>query len=155
MPPKIFEAERSEHYEAVRSLFEQYAASLGFDLSFQGFREELRALPGEYAPPGGALLLAEREGRPVGCIALRRVDAATCEMKRLYVAPAERGTRLGRALATTLIDLARGRGYARMRLDTVPAMREAKHLYESLGFREIEPYRYNPVEGATFMELVL
>ncbi len=152
---RIAEAELPAHYQAARDLLEQYARSLPFDLAFQGFQEEILELPGEYGPPGGAFLLAERKGEHVGCVALRRIDDATCEMKRLYVVPSERGRHVGRLLAAAVIALARRRGYSFMRLDTVPSMVEARRLYQSLGFHEIPPYRFNPVEGATFMELSL
>ncbi len=139
----------------IRGLFLEYAASLGFDLSFQGFEKELASLPGEYAPPFGRLILAIQEDEPAGCVALRRIDAARCEMKRLYIRPAFRGSGLGRSLAEAVIDEARRLGYARMRLDTVPSMRRAIGLYRSFGFREIPPYRLNPIPGALFLELDL
>ncbi len=153
MPIEIVHARTEEHIGAVRALFSEYAAFLGFDLGFQGFAEEFAGLPGEYAPPGGCLLLALSDGRAAGCVALRRIDDRACEMKRLYVAPAHRGKGIGKALALAVIEEARQAGYSRMRLDTVPALVEAIALYRSLGFREIPPYRYNPISGATFWEL--
>lgn len=141
--------------DAVRALFEEYAASLGFDLAFQGFDRELLDLPGDYAPPRGSLLLARLGFEPVGCVGVRPLEGDVCEMKRLYVRPAHRRSGAGRALARAAIAAARALGYARMRLDTVPAMASARALYRSLGFREIEPYRHNPIPGTAFMELVL
>jgi ribosomal protein S18 acetylase RimI-like enzyme len=139
----------------VIALFREYAAGLGFDLAFQGFEAELAELPGEYAPPGGALLLARDETEAVGCVALRPIDSKTCEMKRLYVRPSGRGAGLGKRLADAILDEARRRQYLRMRLDTVPAMANALALYRRMGFREIEAYRFNPIQGALYMEVVL
>ena len=141
--------------EAARRLFVEYQESLGVDLCFQGFDHELAGLPGDYVPPHGRLLLARAGGEAVACVALRRLDAETCEMKRLYVRPSQRGLGLGRALAELLITEARRIGYERMRLDTLPSMTEAAALYERLGFRDIEPYYANPVPGARFLQLEL
>jgi ribosomal protein S18 acetylase RimI-like enzyme len=140
---------------AVRALFLEYAASLDFNLCFQNFDGELAALPGDYAEPGGCLILACNEDEPAGCVALRPLAADICEMKRLYVRPQFRSSHLGRLLATTVINEARQKRYHRMRLDTVPSMLAAQTLYSSLGFKEIPPYRQNPIEGAIFMELEL
>jgi len=139
----------------ARSLFLEYAASLGVDLCFQNFSKELASLPGEYAPPRGTLLLATWKNELAGCVALRRIDDETGEMKRLYVRSAFRGKKIGRALALAAIAAAREIGYRRLRLDTLPSMTEAQSLYAALGFREIPAYRHNPVPGSRFLELSL
>jgi ribosomal protein S18 acetylase RimI-like enzyme len=139
----------------VRALFLEYAGSLPFALDFQDFDHEVETLPGDYAPPRGALIVARVDGRICGCVGVRPLEGATCELKRLYVRPESRAAGLGRLLTAAAIERARLVGYARMRLDTVPGMERAQSLYLALGFREIEPYRSNPVEGARFLELDL
>jgi ribosomal protein S18 acetylase RimI-like enzyme len=152
---KIIRVERKENIEIVKKLFLEYASSLGFNLCFQNFDRELEDLPGDYSPPKGCLLLAIYDEKVVGCVALRPITDTICEMKRLYVKPEFRGKGIGRKLATEIIEEARKIGYKYMRLDTIPSMKEAISLYYSLGFKEIDPYRYNPIEGAMFMELKL
>ncbi|HYV19938.1 MAG TPA: GNAT family N-acetyltransferase [Verrucomicrobiae bacterium] len=152
---RIAQARTPEEIDAARLLFREYAAGLGFDLAFQGFEAELGALPGDYVPPRGALLLAVDSAAWAGCVALRPIDGEVCEMKRLYVRPSWRGTGLGRRLAAAILDEGGRLGYARMRLDTVPAMQSAIALYESLGFRDIPAYRHNPVPGTRWLEAPL
>ena len=152
---EIVQALTPGHVAEARALFREYERSLGIDLCFQGFEQELAGLPGAYAPPRGRLLLAVDGGAPAGCVALRPLDDAVCEMKRLYVRPPYRGRRAGRRLAERVIVDAQAIGYPRMRLDTLPSMGEAIALYRALGFVEIAPYTTNPVAGALFMELVL
>ena len=152
---RIVPAQTAEHYECIRALFKQYADSLDFDLDFQQFGHELDTLPGDYAPPDGCLILAEDSGRWAGCVALRRLEDDICEMKRLYVLPDRRDQGIGRILAQAVINEARSKGYAKMRLDTVESMHAARALYASLGFYAIRPYRYNPIDGASYLELKL
>lgn len=141
--------------EETRALFEEYARSLPFGLEFQDFHRELKALPGEYAPPRGRILLAYVGGALAGCVALRPWDGDRCEMKRMYVRPAFRGAGAGRALAAAVMAEARKIGYRWMRLDTVPGMDAAIALYRSLGFRDIAAYRHNPIPGAVYLEAAL
>lgn len=148
--------------EAIAGLFREYAGSLGFSLDYQDFGAELAGLPGKYAPPGGALLLATVDGVAVGVVALRQLDAEICEMKRLYVRPDYRGERLetghsiGRSLAYNIVELGRAAGYRRLRLDTIgDRMEAAIKLYRSMGFAEIAPYYQSPIAGTVYMELVL
>ena len=153
---RIFQAETAEEIETSRRLFREYEAWLDLDLCFQGFEEELRTLPGRYAVPDGRLFLAAVDGEPAGCIALRRLEDSVCEMKRLYLRPRFRGLGLGRVLIERLMDEARGCGYSKMRLDTLPSkMAKAVNLYEAYGFVEIPPYYDNPHKDVLFMELAL
>ncbi|HYX70215.1 MAG TPA: GNAT family N-acetyltransferase [Terriglobales bacterium] len=154
---EIIRAESREQIEQARKLFLEYVEWLGFSLCFQGFDQELAELPWEYAPPSGRLLLAcAAGGEPAGCVALHRLEAGVCEMKRLYVRPAYQGQGVGRALAEAVIGEARGIGYQRMRLDTVAdKMQTAVAMYRALGFREIPPYRENPMAHTLYMELDL
>lgn len=138
-------------------LFETYAAALGVDLCFQNFADELAGLPGAYAPPSGALLLAMDGGVPIGCVAMRPLDitAHDAEMKRLYVSPGARGAGVGRRLVEALVDRARGQGYRDLYLDTLPEMGVAQRLYRALGFEETSAYVHNPVPGSKFFRLTL
>ena len=151
----VIQVNKGDELLSVRALFEEYAASLNFDLCFQGFKEELANLPGNYTPPEGRLLLALHSVEAAGCVALQKFEDGICELKRLYVKPRFRGLGIGRTLAETIISEAREIGYKRMCLDTVPSMREAQLLYQSMGFKDAEPYRYNPICGTRFMELAL
>ena len=152
----IYQAQSDDDIQQARVLFEEYASGVGISLCFQNFDQELKNLPGDYAPPDGRLLLAAEDDQLAGCIALRKLAPRTCEIKRLFVRPAYRGKRLGRVLVESVIDEARKLGYTQMRLDTLPGrMDKAIALYHALGFVEIGPYCENPVEGAKFMELDL
>lgn len=150
---RIAPAQSEEDIAAVADLFRAYAAGLGVDLAYQNFAAELAALPGAYAPPKGALLLARtRDGTAVGCVGLRPMAGpGCCEMKRLYVAPQGRGTGLGRQLVEALAAIAAGIGYREMRLDTLPSMAAAQALYQSCGFAPMEPYYDTPVAGTQFL----
>jgi len=139
----------------ARTLFREYAAGLGVDLCFQNFEAELAGLPGDYAPPQGTLVLAHVDGALAGCVAAHRWDAEACEMKRLYVRDAFRGTGCGVALVQHVIGWARASGFGRVVLDTLPSMGDAQRMYERFGFRETAPYRPNPVPGARYLALDL
>jgi putative acetyltransferase len=151
----IDEVNGTDSLADVRRLFQEYAATLGMNLCFDGFEEELATLPGRYAPPRGCLLLAAAGREIAGCAALRPLEPEVCEMKRLYVRPSFRGLGVGRLLAERVIGEGRKAGYRRMRLDTLPSMVNAQALYRSLGFREIPAYRDNPAVGVVYLELQL
>ena len=140
---------------AIKELFLEYARAIGVDLCFQNFDEELMSLPGKYAPPYGALLIAKSSGKACGCVALRKIDAQVCEMKRLYVKPEFRKHGLGKVLVERIISEAKQRGYKLIRLDTLATMQSAIKLYKIFGFQEIPPYTFNPIPGAVYLELRL
>jgi putative acetyltransferase len=144
---EIIEADTVTLVAVARTLIREYREALGVDLSFQSFEAEVRDLPGAYAPPGGRLLLAVGDDDVCGCVAMRPLTDDACEMKRLYVRPRYRAAGVGRRLAERIIADARTTGYKRMYLDTLPVMTGAQKLYESLGFKDVPPYRYNPIPG--------
>ena len=153
---EIRQADTPEQIEAARTLFREYETSLGLDLCFQGFEDELLRLPGKYALPDGRLLLAYQDERLAGCVALRKLEDGVCEMKRLFVRDKFRGQKIGIGLIERLIATAREIGYEKLRLDThPPKMGRAVKLYESHGFIPIAPYYDNPHDGVLFMELTL
>lgn len=137
--------------EEVKQLFLEYAQSPKIDLTFQNFEEEIKALPGKYGPPKGALV----DNKEAGCVALRKISENICEMKRLYVRDYCRGLGIGNKLISIIIEEARKLNYSYMRLDTLPTMKKAQELYKSYGFYDIKPYVYNPIEGTRFLELKL
>jgi GNAT superfamily N-acetyltransferase len=157
IPVKIIPAARPADYDIARTLFREYQASLNIDLCFQSFEEELAGLPGKYAPPRGALLLAFTEDEtPAGVIAMRPIDAEVCEMKRLYVRPLARGHNLGRQLIDRILMESQSAGYKKMRLDTLTGlMDKAIGLYRSYGFYDIAPYYNSPLANELFLELDL
>ena len=152
---QLASAASAEQLEEARSLFRAYARELGEDLCFQGFEAELAGLPGKYGPPDGRLILAACAGQIAGCVALRRLSAGDCEMKRLYVPPGFRGRGIGRALAEAVVSAARQPGYRRMVLDTLARLRPALRLYELLGFRPVAPYYENPLDEVVYLGLDL
>ncbi|MEY4098994.1 MAG: hypothetical protein RL300_165 [Pseudomonadota bacterium] len=158
MPSQAFQIQPytgPSELEQVRALFTEYASSLEIDLCFQNFEAELAGLPGAYAPPRGSLMLAWSQRELVGCCALRPLDAVdypnACEMKRLYVRPALRGSGLGRRLAEAVMETGQQTGYTYMLLDTLSEMETARAMYQDLGFTEVPPYYYNPIEGAHYL----
>ena len=152
---QLVHAQSIDDIDIVRTLLSEYQQGLGVDLCFQGFAAELRGLPGAYAPPSGRLLLAFHAGAPVGCVALQRVDAWRGEMKRLYVRSSARGAGVGRMLVARVLAEAKSIGYGEVVLDTLPTMIDAQRLYERFGFREIEPYRPNPIVGTRYLAKTL
>lgn len=153
---QISHIRNDEDVVTVREMFREYEDKMGLDLCFQGFEAELASLPGNYAEPNGRLLIATSDGQVAGCVALKKVDQETCEMKRLYVREEFRGQGIGMALIERLIKDSREIGYKRLRLDTFPPiMGKAVELYRSYGFREIDPYTTDPHPDLLFMELTL
>ncbi|MCL5316641.1 MAG: GNAT family N-acetyltransferase [Thaumarchaeota archaeon] len=150
---RIIQADSEEFVSKVRELMNEYSDAMGF--RFRDFEKEIADLPGEYAPPEGRLLLALEDDKAAGCVALRKLTDDVSEMRRLYVRPEFRGKRIGRQLAITAVDQARLIGYRSIRLITLSSMKGAVALYNSLGFREIQPYRQVPSSNAIFMELRL
>lgn len=152
---ELFVPHSPAEFQAVREIFREYAASLKVDLAFQGFEHELATLPGDYAEPRGALLLARVKGVVAGCCALRALDTSdypnACEMKRLYVRPAYRRLGLGRQLAEAILDAARVGGYEHVLLDTLDDMEAARTLYRDLGFDDVPPYYHSPLAGAHYL----
>ena len=155
MSLRALSASDSTELEHVRQFFRNYAAWLGVDLSFQGFADELANLPGAYGDVDGRLFFAEFDGRPAGCVGIRRFSEGVCEMKRLYVDPELRGHGVGRQLALEAIKAAQALGYRRILLDTMPMMRIAVKLYRELGFTEAPAYYPSPIEGTIFLTLDL
>lgn len=152
---RIIRAETGEHLDEVRRLFREYVEWLGEDLAFQGLDGELAELPGKYAPPDGRLMLGLLDGGAVGCVAVRKLGEGVCEMKRLWVRPAWRGRGFGRRLADAIVAEARAFGYKKMRLDTLERLAPAARLYEAMGFRRIDAYYANPLDGVVYLELDL
>jgi GNAT superfamily N-acetyltransferase len=152
---EITQATTPSQIQTIRDLFREYEAFLQVDLCFQRFEEELASLPGRYAPPQGALLLASAAGQAAGCVAMRPLEGGVCEMKRLYVSPPHLGRGLGKKLALRVIEQARTAGYASMRLDTLEKLRPALCLYTGLGFQTCRPYYKNPLSGVIYMEMAL
>ncbi|MEO9115406.1 MAG: GNAT family N-acetyltransferase [Gemmatimonadaceae bacterium] len=150
-PSAVLPARFPNDLEMVRDLFREYVTGLEVDLSFQGFEEELAALPGKYEPPGGCVFLAWKSDQAIGCVAMRPLGGKDCEMKRLYVRPTARGEQLGRRLAERVCEEASAAGYSRICLDTLASMQSAQALYRSLGFREIAAYVFNPLAGTKYL----
>ncbi len=152
---RLIEVTSTEDVQVIRELFDEYAVSIGIDLTFQNFEQELIHIADIYMPPEGALLLAKQDGMPAGCVGLRKMEGRRCEMKRLYVRPKFRGKGLGRALCSRIILKGRQLGYREMLLDTLSSMIGAQALYRSHGFRETVPYYHNPLPEAQYMQLTL
>jgi ribosomal protein S18 acetylase RimI-like enzyme len=146
---------RSSDMDRVRELIREYAGSIGVDIEYQGLSEELAGLPGKYAEPRGAIIVAEQEDLVVGIVALRDLGGGACEMKRLFVTNSARGMGIGRALVDRIVSEGAEKGYRAMRLDTLRSMESALGLYRAAGFRERDPYIYNPLPGAVYMEKTL
>ena len=145
-------ADSTREFQDGKKLFLQYATSLNIDLSFQNFEDELKTIDQQYNKPGGALIIVYNGNEPIGCAGLRKIDAETAELKRMFVLAAYNGKGIGKKMLGSIIDIARELNYKKLRLDTLPDMIQAQRLYRSSGFIEIAPYRYNPVKQALFME---
>lgn len=153
---EIIQVETPEQIEETRKIFREYESWLDLDLCFQGFEAELASLPGKYSAPDGCLFLAILDGKVAGCVALRKLEDGVCEMKRLFVREEFQGQKIGISLIEKIIDTAKRIGYQKLRLDTYPPkMQKAVGLYESYGFRQIEPYYHNPFGETLFMELFI
>jgi len=152
---KLDQVEGAQLIAVARELFREYAEAIGTDLEYQGFSAELASLPAPYAPPAGALLIAQDAARVAGCVALRKLDGNICEMKRLYVRPDFRGSGLGKTLIEAVVHAARHAGYRELRLDTLPSMASAQSLYRRIGFVEIQPYGEKYLPGTRFYSLEL
>ncbi|WP_227831234.1 MULTISPECIES: GNAT family N-acetyltransferase [unclassified Clostridioides] len=152
---KFVEENDLENLENVKILFTEYSNSLNIDLCFQDFNNELKTLPGKYKKPSGSLILAFVDENLAGCVALKKLEDDVCELKRLYVRDKFRGLKIGKILLEEIVKEAKKIGYTYMRLDTLPSMKSAQGLYEKIGFYDINPYTYNPIEGARYMELKL
>ena len=148
-------AETAHDFEQGKQLFKEYVDSLGVDLSFQDFENELKIIDRQYNKPEGALMLAVKEGIAIGCAGIRQLDESTAELKRMYVRDEYRGQQIGLRILKCSLELAKVSGYTRMRLDTLKNMTRAQELYRAFGFYEIPSYRFNPLEGTMYMEKVL
>ena len=148
-------ATTAKEFDDAKKLFQLYAASLDIDLGFQNFSEELQTINQQYNMPAGALLLVYVNETAVACAGMRQLDMETAELKRMFVQPAYRQYQLGRKLLEQILTIAKERDYKRIRLDTLPTMTRAQHLYRSFGFYEVPAYRFNPVSGTIFMEKAL
>ena len=142
----------NQEFFDAEQLFREYASSLEIDLAFQDFAKELTIIAVQYNKPAGALILAYSGNEAVGCAAVRKLDDETAELKRMYVKPQFRRLKIAQKLLQLSLDIARDLHYKKIRLDTIPSMTSAQKLYLSNGFYIIEPYRFNPVEGAIYME---
>jgi GNAT superfamily N-acetyltransferase len=152
---EIVLAASEEDYALAKTLFLEYARDIDLDLSFQDFDRELAEIRVQYGPSEGGILILRVDGQPAGCVAVRRFEMDTAELKRMYIRPAYRGQGLGRRLGEEALALAKRLGYRAIRLDTLPQMGKALALYLGFGFVEIPAYRFNPVPGAKYYELKL
>jgi putative acetyltransferase len=155
VPINYHVARTTGDFQMGKTLFEEYARSLDFDLSFQNFSAELETIHQQYQSPGGGLILALDQGQPIGCVGVRRLEPEIAELKRMYVRDAYRGRKIGITLLQQAIDLTRALGYKKLRLDTLDTMAAAQSLYRGFGFMPIPPYRFNPIPGTVYMEKAL